>query len=54
LDVADVLDDFQNDLKNLNIKTIKVECVGGGRILHTPEKKDIFIYGYSLVWTLVL
>lgn len=26
---------------------LDVECVGGGRILHEPEKKKIFIYGYS-------
>uniref|UniRef100_A0A6G1SPT5 Sex-regulated protein janus-B n=1 Tax=Aceria tosichella TaxID=561515 RepID=A0A6G1SPT5_9ACAR len=25
----------------------KAKCVGGGRILHKPEVKSIFIYGYS-------
>lgn len=25
----------------------KATCVGGGRILHNPEAKSIFIFGYS-------
>ena len=25
----------------------RAECVGGGRILHKPDVKSIFIYGYS-------
>ncbi|CAF1062254.1 unnamed protein product [Brachionus calyciflorus] len=42
---ADILDDFE---KNCNVSGIDIECVGGGRILHEPEKKTIFVYGYSL------
>lgn len=26
---------------------IKIDCVGGGRILHEPEKKQVLVYGYS-------
>lgn len=26
---------------------LKYDCVGGGRIEHSPEKKIIHIYGYS-------
>ena len=28
---------------------LDVECVGGGRILHEPDEKKIFVYGYSQV-----
>ncbi|MCP9262634.1 Sex-regulated protein janus-a [Dirofilaria immitis] len=24
-----------------------IKCVGGGRIMHEPEKKNLFVYGYS-------
>ncbi|CAF0966918.1 unnamed protein product, partial [Brachionus calyciflorus] len=41
----DILDDFE---KNFNAREIDIECVGGGRIMHEPEKKTIFVYGYSL------
>ena len=41
---ADILDEFEKRIEN---KEIKVECVGGGRIFHEPEKKDIFVFGYS-------
>jgi hypothetical protein len=26
-----------------------IKCVGGGRILHEKEKKEILVYGYSQV-----
>ena len=42
--IADILDKFESDCGN---KQIEVECVGGGRILHEPEKKEILVYGYS-------
>jgi hypothetical protein len=44
---ADILDDFER--KEIGNRDIKVDCVGGGRIFHEPEKKDIFVYGYSQV-----
>ena len=28
-------------------KNIVCDCIGGGRILHEPEKKQLFVYGYS-------
>ncbi len=43
---ADILDEFQSTIKAIQCE---VECVGGGRILFEPAKKDIFVYGYSMV-----
>ena len=43
---ADILDDFEKKLTN---KNVKVDCVGGGRILHEPDKKQLLVYGYSQV-----
>ena len=36
-----------NDLKGTSLSC---KCVGGGRILHTPEEKKIFVYGYSVCY----
>lgn len=33
------------------LKNLKWECVGGGRIIHHPNKKTINIFGYSQVRT---
>lgn len=34
------------------LTSLKWECVGGGRILHDPNKKSINIFGYSQVCTI--
>jgi len=41
---ADVYDQVWERLEGLGIET---ECMGGGRITHDPEKKQIKIFGYS-------
>jgi len=41
---ADVYDDVMERLDGLGIET---ECMGGGRITHEPEKKQIKVFGYS-------
>ena len=40
------MDEFENGITS---KQIRVDCTGGGRILHEPEKKSILVYGYSQV-----
>lgn len=42
---ADIFDDFE--LKEARNAGVQYECVGGGRILHEPAKKEILVYGYS-------
>ncbi|RNA41290.1 14 kDa phosphohistidine phosphatase-like [Brachionus plicatilis] len=42
---ADILDEFEKANRD---RRVAIECVGGGRILHEPEKKSILVYGYSL------
>ncbi|VIO97892.1 Uncharacterized protein BM_BM17737 [Brugia malayi] len=27
--------------------SFSLKCVGGGRIMHEPQKKSLFVYGYS-------
>lgn len=40
----DIFEKVEPALKKLNLNA---KCVGGGRILHKPEVKAIFIFGYS-------
>lgn len=47
---ADILDDFESKLKKINKNDeIQIDCTGGGRILHEAAKKEILVYGYSMV-----
>ncbi|CAD5123395.1 unnamed protein product [Dimorphilus gyrociliatus] len=41
---ADILDLVEPGIRALGFE---VDCVGGGRILHEPNKKSILVYGYS-------
>lgn len=41
---ADIYEDFESKHRGLDL-----ECVGGGRIEHSPESKKILVYGYSMV-----
>ena len=34
-----------------NVINQRLECVGGGRIRHDPDNKNITVYGYSVVST---
>ena len=43
---ADVYDSTWQRLEPLGVET---ECLGGGRIIHEPDKKHIKVYGYSQV-----
>ena len=46
---ADYHDDiYQKTLECALSEEMDTECLGGGRIKHDPEKKDIFVYGYSM------
>ena len=38
---------FITELKNAGKKEVKTKCLGGGRIKTDPQKKTIFVYGYS-------
>ena len=38
---------FITELKNAGKKEVKTKCSGGGRIKTVPQKKTIFVYGYS-------
>ena len=44
--IADVYDKVQEEMTLLGLDT---ECLGGGRILHEPDKKSIEVFGYSQV-----
>ena len=45
-----VSDDIYEDVySRVSPLGLDVECVGGGRILHEPDKKKLFVYGYSQV-----
>uniref|UniRef100_A0A1I7VR56 Sex-regulated protein janus-B n=2 Tax=Loa loa TaxID=7209 RepID=A0A1I7VR56_LOALO len=37
---------FKQTEKEIGI-SFSLKCVGGGRILHEPQKKNLFVYGYS-------
>lgn len=41
------VDIFRRVENDINKFKCRASCVGGGRILHTPDKKAIFVYGYS-------
>ena len=43
---ADIYDQVSSGLNALGLKS---ECVGGGRIQHSPNSKEISVYGYSMV-----
>ena len=45
---ADIYDIFENHLTKID-KQLKGKCLGGGRIRHEPENKEIHVYGYSQV-----
>lgn len=44
--VADIYEEVSSSLKALGLET---ECIGGGRINHNPDTKNIKVYGYSQV-----
>lgn len=41
---GDIFDSVSTGFEALGIK---YECVGGGRIIHTPDAKTLEIYGFS-------
>lgn len=41
---SDIYDDTSSKLSQLGLDT---ECLGGGRIIHDPDKKTINVFGYS-------
>ena len=42
-------DDIYQKTLELAMKSgLDTECLGGGRISHDPEKREIFVYGYSV------
>jgi hypothetical protein len=43
---ADIFEDVENKVAGSGVE---VWCVGGGRILHTPEDKKLNVFGYSQV-----
>lgn len=43
---GDIYDKVQEELSKRGLDT---ECLGGGRIVHDPEKKSILVFGYSQV-----
>ena len=43
-----------NTWQRLEPLGIDTECLGGGRILHEPDKKHIRVYGYSQVQIIAL
>jgi Janus/Ocnus family (Ocnus) len=45
---ADLVEECEGQLYDSNLN-LHVECVGGGRIRHEPDRKHIFVYGYSVV-----
>jgi hypothetical protein len=45
-DLADIYDHVEDELKSYRFE---LDCIGGGRILHEPEKRSLFVYGYSQV-----
>lgn len=48
LHAADIYDKVQEELAKNGLDT---ECLGGGRILHEPDKGSISVFGYSQVST---
>ncbi|KAI6651683.1 14 kDa phosphohistidine phosphatase-like [Oopsacas minuta] len=44
---AAMIDELEPTLKKTNLVC---ECVGGGRILHTPDENKLFVYGYSVCY----
>jgi phosphohistidine phosphatase len=44
---ADLVEECEGQIFDNNLN-LNVECVGGGRIRHEPERKFIYVYGYSV------
>merc|ERR1711915_1137048 len=42
---ADIYDRVTPEIEG---KGLDCECVGGGRILHSPQEKSLEVYGYSM------
>lgn len=42
-----ILRKFCSELTAAGLNKTSASAIGGGRIKHEPEKKEIFIYGYS-------
>ncbi|PIK36301.1 hypothetical protein BSL78_26868 [Apostichopus japonicus] len=40
---ADIFEEFEGKNKDL-----RLSCLGGGRIEHSPDRKSILVYGYSV------
>jgi hypothetical protein len=43
------VDIYEHTIDRIQALGFETECVGGGRILHEPDKKAIKVYGYSQV-----
>ncbi len=43
---GDILDKVSPALEK---QGLELDCVGGGRILHDPDKKSLKVFGYSTV-----
>jgi phosphohistidine phosphatase len=41
-------DIYQKTLESAMAAGLDTECLGGGRINHDPDKKEISVYGYSV------
>ena len=39
---------YDDEEELLRAKGLDCQCLGGGRILHEPDKKYIKVYGYSM------
>jgi len=42
---VDLVEECESQIRD---KSLKVECVGGGRIRHDRDRKSISVYGYSV------
>ena len=42
---ADIYEDEEQKILPLGVRT---QCLGGGRIQHKPDSKEILVYGYSV------
>ena len=46
--IENIFEEFEKSLTD-NQEEVAISCVGGGKILHEPEKKQIIVYSYSQV-----
>jgi len=44
---VDLVEDCERQMRDTNLD-VKVQCVGGGRIQHDRDRKNIVVYGYSV------